>query len=185
MADVRRAVLCLGAVLAFGATAGACGGAAPSPAGTRSSTAPPSTAPPGSGSADHSVPTDFVGTWYVHGGVMTIDADGNGTQVFSSGTFGETDTVTFVVQDGGQMLVGTIRRITDAEASGTITDPDPADAQAVGDTFSLVHSDADVLDKAYRTSALPAEDRRASNPNLCGPGLGSVPEADRQRCGVG
>ncbi|MGA2521863.1 MAG: hypothetical protein ABSG81_13730 [Acidimicrobiales bacterium] len=213
MADgVRRArlatVVAAASVLGIAALAGACGArAAPSSIRTSSTSTPvtstpvtstpvtstPVTSTPvtsgassgSSDSADHVVPATFVGTWYVHGAVMTIDADGDGTQVVSGGSYGETDVLTFVVLDGGQTLVGTIRHISYVGSSGTVTDPDPADAQAVGDSFALVHTDPHVLDKAYRTSAMPAIDRLDSNPYWCGPGLSSVPETDRQRCGVG
>lgn len=131
------------------------------------------------------LPRSFVGVWYVHGGILTINARGTGSQVFSFGAYGEADTITFVSQDHGQRLLGVIRHIRYANSSGSIVNPDPADAQRVGDTFNVVRVNPHTLRKTYIKSALPETDRRTDNPNWCGPGLNNVPEVDRQRCGVG
>jgi hypothetical protein len=136
-------------------------------------------------SAHITVPQGFVGTWYVHGGILTIRANGTGTQVFSVGGYGEKNTISFVARDHGQRLLGVIRHIRYANSSGAIANPDPADTQRVGDTFSLLRVSPHILRLSCVKSALPEIDQTDDNPNWCGPGLSQVPEADRQRCGVG
>jgi hypothetical protein len=131
------------------------------------------------------IPDGLVGTWYVHGGILTIRADGTGSQVFSFGAYGETDTITLVSQDHRQRLLGVIRHIRYANSSGSIANPDPADTQRVGDSFNLNRIRPHILRKSYVKSALPDVEQKADNPNWCGPGLSKVPEADRQRCGIG
>ena len=169
----HRTIVSLSFSAALALSLGACGGHA-----TEAPTVP-------SIPARISIPQSYVGIWYVHLGILTITADGTGSQVFSTRLYGETDTITFVSQDHGRMLLGIIRDIRFADSSGSIANPDPADAQRVGDMFSLAHVGSHILKKTYLKSALPSINQKVDNPNWCGPGLNDVPEDDRQRCGVG
>ena len=185
--SVRVGVVCAGIAVAAGLSSLAgCGSSRPtaSPIPLRATTTTDVQVP-----TPVRVPARFVGSWYVHDSVLQISDDGVGTQTNSGASEAAIDTLAFIADSGGMTLNGTIRSIRYLVNGIPAPDPDPADAQQPGDTFTLTWINQHLLKSAFLKTSLPQIDVTGSNPHWCGGGpgpwqqvLGRTPASDQDRC---
>jgi hypothetical protein len=136
-------------------------------------------------SASHkeaAIPGGYVGHWYSHLYVLTVDANGVGSQRIDSAAGAEDDSLRFSAAGVGKDLRAEVVAITLFEG-GRVTAQIPGwNPHKVGDSWLLRWVDPHVLNDTDGGDAF----------YVCGPvgsptghaPIDSVPQADLQRCGM-